>query len=69
LGLFLKVELRVYLRLFEGNLKVEIGGLVGKHSRVEFKGHKRLYSKVVDTIAKTLSMKPHGKWIKLTLIL
>ncbi len=41
-------------------MKVEIGGLVGKHSRVEFKGHKRLYSKVVDTIAKTLSTKPHG---------
>ncbi len=48
---------------------MEIRDLVGKHSWVEFKGHKRLYTKVVDTIAKTLSMKPTWQWIKLILIL
>jgi hypothetical protein len=60
LGVYLRYKFEADLRLFEGNLKVETGGLVGKHSRVEFKGHKRLDSKVVDTIAKSLSMKPHG---------
>jgi len=31
-----------------------------EHSRFKFKGHKKSYFKLVNTIAKTLSMKPHG---------
>jgi hypothetical protein len=31
-----------------------------EHSRIKFKDHKKSYFKLVNTIAKILSMKPHG---------